>query len=73
MEKAPGRFTSEQLHSISIGDIRNGGPEAVCEKLMGVTGGEVVIVNAAAESDMHVFVAGLLLGMLRSLILNGGY
>ncbi|ODM16339.1 hypothetical protein SI65_08339 [Aspergillus cristatus] len=61
MEKAPGRFKSEQLHSVSIGDIRNGGPEGVCEKLLGISGGGVVIVNAAAESDMHVFVAGLLL------------
>ncbi|EAW07295.1 uncharacterized protein ACLA_020000 [Aspergillus clavatus NRRL 1] len=55
MEKAPGRFTPEQ------GDIRNGGPERVYEKLMSFPKGGVVIVNAAAESDMHVFVAGLLL------------
>jgi len=64
MEKAPGRFKPENLHSVSIGDIRNGGPEGICEKLLGISGGGVVIVNAAAESDMHVFVAGLLLGTL---------
>lgn len=64
MEKAPGRFTPEQLHSITIEDIRNGGPEGVCEKLVGLPRGGVVIANAAAESDMHVFVAGLLLGIL---------
>ncbi|RHZ59850.1 hypothetical protein CDV55_106099 [Aspergillus turcosus] len=61
MEKAPGRFAPEQLHSITIEDIRLGGPDAVYEKLMSFPKEGVVIVNAAAESDMHVFVAGLLL------------
>ncbi|KAB8214399.1 hypothetical protein BDV33DRAFT_209316 [Aspergillus novoparasiticus] len=61
VEKAAGRFQPGQLHSISIHDIRVGGPEAVFEKLMNIPRGGVIIVNAAAESDMHVFVAGLLL------------
>lgn len=61
-EKASGRFTPELLHSVSIDEIRNGGPDGVCKKLVGLPRGAVVIVNAAAESDMHVFVAGLLLG-----------
>lgn len=60
-EKAPGRFGAGQLHSVSIEDIRAGGPRAVYERLKSVPKGSVVIVNAAAESDMHVFVAGLLL------------
>jgi uncharacterized protein YgbK (DUF1537 family) len=63
LEKAPGRYDPGQLCSVSIQDIRVGGPQAVCEKLLAAPGGGVVIVNAAAESDMHVFVAGLLLGM----------
>lgn len=62
-EKAPGRFGEGQICSVSIEDVRTQGPETVCERLMGVPKGGVVIVNAAAESDMHVFVAGLLLGM----------
>ncbi|KAF4227219.1 hypothetical protein CNMCM8980_000542 [Aspergillus fumigatiaffinis] len=61
MEKAPGRFSPEQLHSVTIEDIRIGGPQAVYEKLMSFPKEGVIIVNAAAESDMHVFVAGLLL------------
>ena len=61
-EKAPGRFTPKQLHSVSIENIRNDGPEGVCKKLVNFPRGGVVVVNAAAESDMHVFVAGLLLG-----------
>lgn len=62
LEKAPGRFGESQLHSVTIEEIRRGGPEVVCEKLLAAPAGGVVIVNAAAESDMHVFVAGLLLG-----------
>ncbi|GLA07049.1 hypothetical protein AnigIFM60653_007999 [Aspergillus niger] len=60
LEKAPGRFTSEQIHSITIEDIRVNGPSTICDKLLALPKGSVVIVNAAAESDMHVFVAGLL-------------
>lgn len=64
LEKAPGRFDpARQLHSVTIEEIRIGGPDAVCRKLMGLPKGGVVVVNAAAESDMHVFVAGLLLGI----------
>lgn len=62
LEKAPGRFNEGQLHSVTIDEIRRGGPESVCQKLLATPTGGVVIVNAAAESDMHVFVAGLLLG-----------
>ncbi|GJP95464.1 ketose-bisphosphate aldolase class-II family protein [Aspergillus niger] len=60
LEKAPGRFTPEQIHSITIEDIRVNGPSTICDKLLALPKGSVVIVNAAAESDMHVFVAGLL-------------
>ncbi|RAK87417.1 hypothetical protein BO79DRAFT_288512 [Aspergillus costaricaensis CBS 115574] len=60
LEKAPGRFTPEQIHSITIEDIRINGPSTICDKLLALPKGSVVIVNAAAESDMHVFVAGLL-------------
>jgi uncharacterized protein YgbK (DUF1537 family) len=63
LEKAPGRFSVDQLYSIAIEEIRVGGPQAVCERLLAAPKGGVVIANAAAESDMHVFVAGLLLGM----------
>ncbi|PYH45686.1 uncharacterized protein BP01DRAFT_356313 [Aspergillus saccharolyticus JOP 1030-1] len=67
MEKAgPGRFTPPEIHSITIEDIRLGGQEVVCEKILRIPEGHVVIVNAAAESDMHVFVAGLLLAKSHS-------
>ncbi|KAJ5088646.1 hypothetical protein N7456_012262 [Penicillium angulare] len=60
-EKAPGRFSDEKMHSVTISEIREGGPDAVCAKLLATPVDGVIIVNAAAESDMHVFVAGLLL------------
>ncbi|KAJ5725211.1 uncharacterized protein N7483_006568, partial [Penicillium malachiteum] len=64
-EKAPGRFSDSQLHSVTINEIREGGPDTVCEKLLAAPAGGVIIVNAAAESDMHVFVAGLLLAEIK--------
>ncbi|KAL4934434.1 uncharacterized protein BDV17DRAFT_249246 [Aspergillus undulatus] len=61
LEKAPRRFSADQIHSVSLDDIRRGGPEGVRDKLLSFASGGVVIANAAAESDMHVFVMGLLL------------
>jgi uncharacterized protein YgbK (DUF1537 family) len=59
-EKAGAKRASSCV-SISIPSIRNGGPEEVARLLSTVSNQQVVIVNAAAESDMHVFCAGLLL------------
>ncbi|KAI9163853.1 ketose-bisphosphate aldolase class-II family protein [Paramyrothecium foliicola] len=61
-EKCNGRFKDEAFLSITIDDIRVGGPEAVTNKLLAqsTSPASVIIVNAAAESDMHVFVAGLI-------------
>ncbi|KAL2006762.1 hypothetical protein VTN00DRAFT_9430 [Thermoascus crustaceus] len=59
-EKAPGRFAAEQICSITIEDVRTGGAEKVKEKLVSLPKGAIVVVNAAAEADMAVFVAGLL-------------
>ncbi|KAL4975620.1 hypothetical protein BDW66DRAFT_160260 [Aspergillus desertorum] len=65
LEKAPGRFTPEQIHSVTLEHIRIGGPEGVRDRLLSFPAGGVVIANAAAESDMHVFVMGLLLAEAR--------
>jgi hypothetical protein len=61
LEKAGSRFTKDDLFSISLGDIRRG-PESVTEKLISAPKRSVIIVNAAAESDMFVFAAGVLAG-----------
>lgn len=61
-EKCGDRFDDRSFVSISIDDIRTGGPASVTKKLLAIpqSTDSVIIVNAAAESDMHVFVAGLL-------------
>jgi uncharacterized protein YgbK (DUF1537 family) len=59
-EKAPGRFTDGQITSVSLIDIRTGGPARVYDILRAVTKPGVVIVNAVEKSDMDVFCAGLL-------------
>jgi len=62
LEKCGSRFDDSSFLSVTLDDIRIGGPAGVTKKLLSVAPGSntVVIVNAAAESDMHVFVAGLL-------------
>lgn len=60
IEKASSRFTGKDILSISIEDIRLGGPSKVTERLLKAPKGCVVILNAAAEEDIHVFAAGAL-------------
>lgn len=60
MEKCGSRFDESSFVSITLDDIRHHGPAGVTQKLLSAPPGSVVIVNAAAESDMRVFVAGLL-------------
>lgn len=61
-EKAPEKFKPENMVSITLDDIRRGGPIEVEKKLLSLNTGSIVIVNAAAESDMDIFSAGLLAG-----------
>ncbi|KAJ6780435.1 hypothetical protein PWT90_07949 [Aphanocladium album] len=62
LEKCGGRFDEQSFLSISLDDIRRGGPPAVAKKLLSVPSSPhiVIIVNAVVDADMHVFVAGLL-------------
>ncbi|EON69865.1 hypothetical protein W97_09128 [Coniosporium apollinis CBS 100218] len=60
LEKAGHRFTEHDFLSVTLTDIRAGGPDEVTKKLLEAPKGKVIIVNAAAESDMYVFAAGLL-------------
>jgi uncharacterized protein YgbK (DUF1537 family) len=47
LEKAGSKFTSDDIFSISLEDIRLG-PEAVTERLLSALKGSVIIVNAVA-------------------------
>jgi uncharacterized protein YgbK (DUF1537 family) len=59
-EKYKGEIQPEQVLSISIHDLRTGGPPLVAQCLKGMQGGQVCVVNAASYRDVEVLVAGLL-------------
>lgn len=59
-EKTRGKISAEQVASLSLGDLRKGGPETVKEKLVSLSNGSVCIINAASYRDLEVFVLGLL-------------
>jgi uncharacterized protein YgbK (DUF1537 family) len=59
-EKTGGRVRAADVSSISIDDVRRGGPRRVTERLAGLKPGSVCVVNAASYRDMEVLVLGLL-------------
>jgi uncharacterized protein YgbK (DUF1537 family) len=59
-EKTGGRFSSGEVVSVSIKDLRTGGPEKVAHRLKSLQGAAQCVVNAASYRDMEVFVRGLL-------------
>ncbi|KAH6642912.1 hypothetical protein C7974DRAFT_112704 [Boeremia exigua] len=60
VEKSKGAISRDRVRGISLGDIRQGGPDKVNEILQSASKGTVFIVNAAAEEDMDVVVLGIL-------------
>lgn len=60
LEKAGSKFTEDNLFSITLDDIRLGGAAKVTERLLQIPKGSVIIVNAAAESDMAIFSLGVI-------------
>ena len=59
-EKHHGRVKAEDVASLSIKDLRLGGPGAVASKLAGLRKGGICVVNSASYRDVEVLVAGLL-------------
>jgi uncharacterized protein YgbK (DUF1537 family) len=59
-EKTGGRRKASEVLSISLADLREGGPERVLELLKRVSDGRPVVLNAATHADFEVFVLGLL-------------
>jgi uncharacterized protein YgbK (DUF1537 family) len=59
-EKTGGRVASEQVSSISLEDIRVGGPETVQKRLLELPKGSIGIVNAVTLRDLEVFTLGVL-------------
>jgi uncharacterized protein YgbK (DUF1537 family) len=59
-EKSGGTIGPGEVASITLDDIRLGGPARVAELLVGVAGGAFVVVNAVEYADLEVVVLGLL-------------
>jgi len=64
-EKTGGQVKAEAVASISIQDIRVGGPNGVTECLGGLAQGSMCVVNAASTRDLQVFTQGLLMAEAR--------
>lgn len=62
VEKSGGSIPEHRVHSVSLEDIRTGGVDAVSKKLLSLEKGNVIVVNAVVDTDMEVFVLGLLAG-----------
>ena len=59
-EKSGGCWKADQVMSIGLEVIRQGGPDAVASKLQAVAGNLPVVINAAGYGDLAVVVLGLL-------------
>lgn len=59
-EKTAGRVKAGSVATVSLEDLRRGGPSRVVGLLDGLERGAVCIVNAASRRDLEVFTAGLL-------------
>jgi uncharacterized protein YgbK (DUF1537 family) len=64
-EKTAGRIPAEAVTSVSLDDLRRGGPERVAERLLALQHGTVCAINAASRRDLDVFTHGLLLAEAR--------
>ncbi len=59
-EKTAGRIKAADVVSITLDDLRRGGPSAVAAKLLAMPQGGAAIVNSTDDRDQEVFVMGLL-------------
>lgn len=53
-EKSQGRIVAQDVTSLSLSDIRDGGPDHILARLMHVRSGQHVVVNAASYQDLFV-------------------
>ncbi len=59
-EKTGGQILAQEVESLSLNDLREGGPARVTEKLVSLREERICIVNAASMRDLEVLVVGLL-------------
>ncbi|MCY4530542.1 MAG: hypothetical protein OXD46_16135 [Chloroflexi bacterium] len=60
-EKTQGRVTAGQVATVSLEDIRAGGPDRVAERLLNMRDARVCFPNAASMRDIEVFTLGAML------------
>lgn len=61
VEKTNGRIRLDQVATISLEDIRIGGPDRVAERLLGMRDAKVCFPNAASMRDIEVFALGAMM------------
>ncbi|MCU0486339.1 MAG: hypothetical protein MUC85_09560 [Anaerolineales bacterium] len=54
-EKTQGRIQKEDVHSISLNELRSKGPDFILRKILGLPKGFICIVNAVSRKDIEVF------------------
>nr|MBA3377586.1 hydroxyacid dehydrogenase [Chloroflexia bacterium] len=59
-ERSGGRMKAEEVMTISLADIRLGGPAHIASLLEDVTGGQVVVFDAVTYRDIEVACLGIL-------------
>ena len=59
-EKTGGRVASDDVSSVLIKDLREGGPELVSSILFQLQSGSICVVDAVSYRDLEVFMLGLL-------------
>ncbi|OGM50600.1 hypothetical protein ABOM_000817 [Aspergillus bombycis] len=60
VEKSNGSIPRHRVRSISLQDIREGGVSVVAQQLLEFAPRSIIIVNAVVDTDLEVFVLGLL-------------
>ncbi len=59
-ERSGGRMKAKEVMTITLADIRLGGPARIASLLEGVTGGQVVVFDAVTYRDIEVACLGIL-------------
>jgi uncharacterized protein YgbK (DUF1537 family) len=60
LEKSKGKIAADRVRSVSIEDMRVGGPPRIAELLASFPTGSIIIANAVVDTDMELFVLGVL-------------
>lgn len=58
-ERTGGRIRAQDVHSVGLETLRRGGPAVVAAQLQRLASDSVIVVNAAHERDVEVFVSGV--------------